>query len=80
MQSSNKKEVIEGVRNLGIFLLIAIVIYLAGTTEKWYILTPVTTILLAGFGYFASGKNYKAAIGWGSIGLAAGLLWSFFGV
>ena len=80
MQSKNNKEVIEGLRNLGIFLLIAIAIYLAGTTEKWYVLTPVSTVLLAGFGYFASDKNYKAAIGWGSIGLAAGLLWSFFGV
>ncbi len=80
MQSSNKKEVIEGVRNLGIFLLCAVIIVWAGTAERWYVLTPVTTILMAGFGYFASKKNYKAAIGWGSIGLAAGLLWSFFGV
>lgn len=80
MQSKNKNEVIEGLRNLLGFILCAVLIVWAGTTEKWYILTPVSTLLMGVFGYFVGEKSIKTAIGWASIGLAAGLLWSFFGV
>lgn len=80
MQSNNKNEVIEGLRNLLGFILCAVLIVWAGTTEKWYILTPVSTGLMFVFGYLAGEKSYKSAIGWGAIGLAAGLLWSFFGI
>ena len=80
MQSSNKNEVIEGLRNLLGFIFCAVLIVWAGTTEKWYILTPVSTVLMSTFGYLAGEKSFKSAIGWGAIGLAAGLLWSFFGV
>jgi hypothetical protein len=80
MQSNNKNEVIEGLRNLIAFLICAFLIVWAGTTEKWYILTPVSTGLMAGFGYLAGGGSIKSTIGWGAIGLAAGLLWSLFGV
>lgn len=80
MQSSNKNEVIEGARNVGIFLLIAILTAVIGGSSKpgWIILfLPVT---LGAFAYFVSGKGGKyGAFGVG-IGLIASLLWYFFGV
>lgn len=57
MQSSNNKEVIEGLRNVGIFLLIAILTVVIGGSNQpgWIILfLPVT---LGAFAYFVSGKG-----------------------
>ena len=80
MQSSNKNEVIEGLRNVGLFLLIAILTAVIGGSNQpgWIILfLPVT---LGAFAYFVSGKGGKyGAFGVG-IGLIASLLWYFFGV
>lgn len=80
MQSSNNKEVIEGLRNVGIFLLIAIFTVLIGssTAPGWLIL--FLPVALGGFAYFISDKGGKYAAFGAGIGLIASLLWVFFGV
>ena len=80
MQSSNNKEVIEGLRNVGIFLLIAIFTVLIGSSDKpgWLIL--FLPLALGGFAYLVSDKGGKYAAFGAGIGLIAALLWVFFGV
>lgn len=80
MQSNNKNEVIEGLRNVGIFLLIAILTAVIGGSTKpgWLIL--FLPVALGAFAYFISGKGGKYGVFGAGLGLIASLLWYFFGV
>lgn len=80
MQSNNKNEVIEGLRNVGIFLIIAILTAVIGGSEKpgWIIL--FLPVALGTFAYFVSDKGGKYAAFGFCLGLIASLLWYFFGV
>lgn len=80
MQSNNNKEVIEGLRNVGVFLMIAILTALIGGSSKPGFLILFLPLALGTFAYFISDKGGKyAAFGVG-LGLIASLLWYFFGV
>lgn len=82
--NTKTKNVLTDLKTFGIVLAVAILIAWTGSTGS--VLLPfVTTSLCAAGGWFASkrkgGKgNWKAAVGWGALGLAAGLGWYFFGI
>jgi len=80
MQSKNNKEVIEGGRNVGIFLIIAILTAVIGGSSKpgWIIL--FLPLSLGAFAYFVSDKGGKYGAFGVCLGLIASLLWYFFGI
>jgi len=74
MESSNKKEVKEGLIRVAGFLLVALLIALIGSTGHWSIILA-TPLLVGAFAYLASGGDMKWVLRSTVLGLIAGIAW-----
>lgn len=80
MQSNNKNEVFEGLRNAGGFLLIAVLTVLIANSPQpgWMLL--FTPLACGFFTFWISGWGGKYMLLGAGLGLIASLLWYFFGI
>ena len=80
-----KKDLLDMLKHFAIALALAIIIVLAGSSVKSPWLVVIAAPAVAAFGGYLAGRkdpNPKTRkgliIGWGSLGLAAGILWYLF--
>ena len=80
MQSSNNKEVIEGLSRVGVFFLLCLLTALIGGSSQpgWlFLFLPVSVGV---FAFWVSNKGGKYAVFGVGLGLVAAALWYFFGI
>ena len=78
--TSDKPEILAGLRNVGIFLVICLVIALIGSSNHPLWLLLVCPVLVGGFAYFVGNKNKNYGIFGFALGLLAAILWNVFGI